>query len=394
MKKVTIISLLLLLLTSCGNTKEIQQLTNTGNYDSAINLSVEKLIKKRGKKSGDPYILLLKESYDKAVSRDLEKIKRLEKNTNPEKWQGIYDTYLDLDSRQNKIKSLLPLRLVKTGEEIKFDMQNYDNAILDAKEHFVNHLYKKAKILLNSNDKKKIREAYDILDELDRIDPNYKDTRNLMTQAHQKGMTYALVEIKNKTNMIIPRKLHDELLNFSSYGASNFWVDYHNRPINNLRYDYKIILNFTNIVIGPDQQRDKEIIEEKDIQDGYTYKKDANGNIIKDSLGKVTKIPKIIRVRSRVHLFQQHKEAGVQAQVDIVDQRTGQKVDNFPLQSKFVFDYNYATYQGDKRAIRREYLDFLDKHPIPFPTSEQMIYDASQEIKMKFKDILNKANFL
>ncbi len=394
MKKISTLGLLALLLFSCGNTKQIQQLINTGNYDSAIDLSVEKLIKKKGRKSGDPYILLLKDAYDKATNRDVEKIARAKKDVNPEKWQTIYDTYLEMDSRQNKVKSLLPLLLAKSGKEIKFELKNYDSSILDAKNHFVNHLYKKAKILLNSNDKKQIRQAYDILDELDRIDPNFKDVRNLMSQAHQRGMTYALVEIVNNTNKIIPKKLQNELLNFSSYGASNFWVDYHNKPVQNLRYDYDIKLRFTNIAIGPDQQREKEIVEERDVQDGYTYQKDANGNIVKDTLGKPIKIPRMIHIRSNVHLFQQHKEAGVQAQVDIIDKRTGQKVDNFPLQSKYVFDYNYATYQGDRRAIRKEYQDFLDKHPIPYPTNEQMIYDASQDIKMKFKDILNQASFL
>lgn len=395
MKKITFLSFtfLLFLIASCGNVKEIQQTVMGGNYDQAIDMSIEKIIRKKGKKSADPYVSLLKESFDKAVSRDLTLIDKLSKDPNPEKWRKIYDTYLLLDTRQEKIKPVLPLYLVKQNKQINFTFQDYTSRILDAKSHFVSHLYKKANILLNSNNKSDIRQAYDLLDEIDRIDVGYKDVSKLMQQAHERGTTYVFVKISNETDKIIPVKLQEELLNFSSYGANNFWVDYHNKKQSGKHYDYTIDLKFKQINISPDQERDKEVIEEKTIQDGYRYQKDANGNIVKDSLGHPIKIPVMIKVRSKVHLYQQYKEAQVVAQAEITNNNTGQLVDKFPLQSKFVFEHNFATYSGDKRAIRNEYLNFLKERRIPFPTNEQMVYDAAQDIKMQFKDILNKANF-
>ncbi len=395
MKKITYLSIamFLFLITSCGNVKEIQQAVLRGDYDRAIDMSLEKIQKKKGKKSADPYVSLLKEAFDKAVSRELASIDKLSKDPNPEKWRKIYDTYLLLDTRQEKIKPVLPLYLVKQNKQVNFTFQDYTSRILDAKSHFVSHLYKKAKILLNSQNKSDIRQAYDLLDELDRIDAGYKDVSQLMQLAHQRGTTYAFVKISNETDKIIPKKLEEELLNFSSYGANNFWVAYHNKKQPGKHYDYTIDLKFKQINISPDQERDKEVIEEKAIQDGYTYQKDANGNIVKDSLGHPIKIPVMIKVRSKVHLYQQYKEAQVMAQAEITNNNTGQLVDKFPLQSKYVFDHVFATYTGDKRAIRKEYLDFLKERRIPFPTSEQMVYDAAQDIKMQFKDILNKANF-
>ena len=386
--------LFVIFLSSCGNVKEIQNAIYSGQFDQAIDLSLEKIKKKKGKKSADPYVQLLKEAYDKAVQRDKTLIKKLSKDPNPDKWRQIYETYLLLDTRQDKIKPVLPLYLVKQNKQVTFAMEDYTDKIINAKQHLVAHLYKKAKILLKSHNKADIRQAYDILDELDRIDTGYKDVSQLMQQAHERGMTYALVKIVNETNKVIPKKLQDELLNFSSYGASNFWVDYHNKKQGGRQYDYTIKLKFKQINLSPDQERDKEVIEEKEIQDGYTYQKDANGRIVKDSLGNPIKIPRMVKIRSKVHLYQQYKEAQVVAQAEVIDNRTGQRIDNFPLQSKYVFEHTFATYSGDKRAIRREYIDFLKERRIPFPTSEQMIYDAAQDIKMQFKDILNQAQFL
>ena len=395
MKKIILsgFALLMLLIVSCGNVKQIQQAIYSGNYDRAIDMSLEKIKRKKGKKSADPYVSLLKEAYDKAVNRDLSLIDKLSKDPNPEKWRQIYEIYLLLDTRQEKIKPVLPLYLVKENKQVSFSFQDYTNNLVNAKSHLVEHLYKKAKILLNSNNKQEIRQAYDLLDELDRINTGYKDVSQLMQQAHEKGTTYAFVKITNETDKIIPQKLQDELLNFSSYGADNFWVAYHNKKQQGRHYDYTINLKFKQINISPDQERDKEIIEERAIQDGYTYKKDANGNIIKDSLGNPIKIPRMIKVRGKVHLYQQYKEAQVTAQAEITDNNSGQLIDNFPLQSKYVFEHNFATYTGDKRAIRDEYLKFLEERRIPFPSSEQMVYDAAQDIKMQFKDILNKARF-
>ncbi len=387
------LTVLFLLITSCGNVKQIQQAIYSGQYDRAIDMAVEKIKKKKGKKSADPYVALLKEAYDKAVDSDINLINKLSKDPNPEKWRQIYDTYLLLDTRQDKIKPLLPLYLVKENKEVHFSFQDYTNRILDAKSHLVEHLYKKAKILLKSRNKSDIRQAYDLLDEIDRIDTGYRDVSQLMQQAHASGTTYAFVKISNETDKVIPKKLQDELLDFSSYGADNFWVEYHSKKQPDKHYDYTVDLKFKQINISPDKEREKEVIEEKEIQDGYTYQKDANGNIVKDSLGNPIKIPRMIKVRSKVHLYQQFKEAQVVADVEITDNNTGQLVDKFPLQSTYAFEHNYATYTGDKRAIRNEYLNFLKEKRIPFPTNEQMIYDAAQDIKMQFKDILNKANF-
>ncbi len=395
MKKIIYLNFLMLfLLSSCGNTKQIQNYIYSGDYDTAINLSVEKLKKKKGSKSGDAYALLLKEAYDKANQKDLETINKLKANTNPNKWQKIYDTYLNLDNRQEDIKPLLPIYVVKENRQLDFPITDYTSKILDAKDHLVSHLYKKANILLGHHNKKDAREAYDLLDEIDRIDPDYKNTRSLMNQAHQAGMSHALVIVENKTNQVIPRRLSDELLNFSSYGANNFWVDYHNQRISGVNYDHQIKLKFTQILIGPNQSRDKEIVEEKTIQDGYDYLKDGNGNVVKDSLGHPIKRPRYIKVRSNVHLYQQYKETALKAVAEIIDLRTNQRVDNFPLESKFIFDHKFATYRGDKRAIRNEILNFLKEKQVRFPTTEQMIYDASKQIKMQFKDILNQATFL
>ncbi len=393
-KNIFLLPLLLVIFSACNNVKTIQQTLYAGNYDKAINLSLDKIKKKKGKKSADPYIKLLKEAYDKALEKDEALINKLNHSENPDKWRQLYSLYLNMENRQERIKPVLPLSLIGTPTLIKFDFNDYTAQIQNARQHLADYLYNKAITLSKSSNKSEIRQAYDLLDELDRLNPGYKDVNHLMELVHQRGMTYTLVNIENQTDKIIPEKLQDELLNFSSYGANNFWVTYHKNKQQGQTYDYQVNLKFTQIKLSPDQEREKEIIEEKEIQDGYTYQKDAEGRIVKDSLGQPIKVPHMVKLRTKVYLYQQYKTAYVQALVEIKDRHNGQLVDQFRLKSDYVFDYHYATYSGDKRAIRQEYLDFLQKKRVPFPSSEQMIYDAAKDIKTQFKDILNKTNFL
>ena len=53
----------------------------------------------------------------------------------------------------------------------------------------------------------------------------------------------------------------------------------------------------------------------------------------------------------------------------------------------------YANHRGDKRALESSYLDLLRLRVVSFPTNEQMIYDAGQDLKERLKSIITQNNF-
>ena len=198
MKKILLFTLAALLSVSCGLKKEIAGQIAAGNYDRAINLSIKKLQKKRNHKKADAYVLLLEEAFAKAQKRDLKRIEQLKRDGNPENWKKIYELYNDLISRQERIEPLLPLRVVKENRNARFEFKDYMPGLLHARDQMVAYQYGKAKELLRYNDKKHIREAYDILEDIDRVYPNYKDVRRLMEEAHRRGTSFVGVIIENK----------------------------------------------------------------------------------------------------------------------------------------------------------------------------------------------------
>ncbi len=391
MKKTTILLLVLgIIFTSCSIKKKVREEIGKGNFDAAIDMLVHKLSRKRNVKSADEYVLLLEEAYRKARERDLQQIKRLKKDDNPETWEKIYQLYVRLDDRQNRIKSLLPLKIISQNRNARFAMDDYSDEILEARNQMVRVLYKDALDLMRKNDILSYRKAYDLLERIDEVYPNYKNVRDLMKEAYAKGIAWVGVSLENQTGKVIPKKLENDLLDFDAARAQNFWVRYEPLKKDTAQYDFLMKLVFTDIQVSPEKEQERIITQEKEITDGYKYATDANGNIVKDSLGNPIKVPVYRKVTATVHEYRQFKEATIKATGYLYDLHTGKQIASFPYQSRFVFDHKYLRVYGDKRALEQVYLDLLDNKKLPFPSNEQMIYDAGMDLKEKFLETLRQ----
>lgn len=381
-----------LILTACG-VKQTQNLLSSGNYDEAINNSISNLRSNKDKKGNQDYVYLLEEAFAKAKERDLNAINLWEKEKNPANFEKIYNTYIQLNNRQEKIKPLLPLRLVKEGRNTIFPFDNYNDQIVASKNNLSGYLYANAKTLLSSSDKMNFRKAYDDLAYLNEINPNYKNVLNLMEDARFKGTDYVLVNAKNETDKIIPARLQNDLLDFNTYGLNNKWTVFHGDKQKGITYDYGMIIRFQNILVSPEQIKEKEFIKEKQIKDGQKRLLDANGKEVIDNTGKVVMVDNMIKVTARIFESRQYKSSQIQAKIDYVDFRSNQLIQSFPLVSEFVFENIYATCKGDKRASDDNYYSYFDKRAVPFPSNEQMIFDTGENLKTKLKELINRNTF-
>ena len=387
MKKILLLTVISVFVIACSTRKQVEKAVNTGNYDQAINTALKKLRTNKDKKRNYDYVIMLQDAYYKVVERDLGTIAHLKKDNNPETYVRVYELYDDLDARQQAIKPILPLQI--DGKNIPFKFNNYSDAILKSRDRASDYLYEKGLALLEPDDKSSIREAYNTLDYLQRINPNYENTGELLTEARQRGMDYILVSINNETEQIIPNRLEDDLLSLDTYGLNKFWSTYHVNKLDNLNYDYAMQLNLKRINISPEQIKERELVREKDIVDGWQYALDDAGNVAKDTLGNDIKVDKIVRVTCRYLETIQIKSSQVIGDVIYKDLRTKQVLDRFPINSEFVFEYVYATSRGDRRALQTDDIGFLEHRRVPFPNNEQMVYDTGEDLKLQLKNIIN-----
>ncbi len=394
MKNLLLLSTVLVFLSACGGVKKTQEAINTGNYINAIDNALKNLSENKTKKGHQPYILLLEEAFKKYTERELQHIAFLEKDNNPANYESIYRGYTSLKNIQQRIKPLLPLQLYEENRNARFSFKNYDDKIIKTKNQLSDYLYTTASTLVqNASHKLDYRKAYEDFKYLNDINPGYADCKQKMEEAHAKGLDYVKVSMINDTEQIIPARLEEELLNFNTYGLNDLWTQYHSTPLNSITYDYDMQVVFRDINITPEQVSEKQIIKEKQIKDGYTYAVDTNGNVVRDSLGNRIEIDKFRTIRCNFYQFTQYKAAQVVGNVSFTDLQTQQQINTYPLSSEFVFEHVYANYDGDKRALDNDLVTLLKLASVPFPSNEQMVYDAGEDLKARLKDIIVRHKF-
>ncbi|MFV8337370.1 hypothetical protein ACNQF7_14990 [Flavobacterium sp. RSP29] len=392
MKKITLLISLFFLISSCG-LKQTQNLLSSGNYDQAIDNAVLNLRTNKDKKGKQDYVYVLEEAFAKAKERDLNAINLSAKDTNPAQLEKMYNTYLQLNSRQEKIKPLLPLKLIKEGRNAIFPFDNYNDQIIDSKNALSAYLYANAKKLMGTSDKMNYRKAYDDMVYLNQITPNYNNVLQLIDEAKFKGSDYVSVYTKNETNMIIPVRLQNDLLDFSTLGLNDKWTVYHSNKQKGIDYDYGMVINFRHIYISPEQIKEREFVKDRIIKDGVKKLIDANGKEVLDEKGKVVMVDNMRNATVRIYEFRQFKSCQITAKVDYINFKSNQLLQSFPITSEFIFENIYSTCKGDRRASDDNYYSYFDKRAVVFPSNEQMVYDTGEDLKAKIKDIINRNRF-
>ena len=391
MKRFLLLAVLVSVLVSCSAKKQIEQAISHGNYDEAISDALRKLENNKDKKRKQAYIFMLKDAYDKVLAEDLAQIAHLKQDGNPELYKTIYESYSDLEARQNAIKRVMPLKV--NGRTIHFTFDNYSEELVEYRYKTSDFLMDKALDLLDTEDKLNAREAYRLFDYVDRINPNFENVRALMQEAHEVGMDFVHVSVTNDTHQIIPQRLEAELLDFNTYGLNQFWTTYHAIADDSLDYDYAMELQLKRINISPERINERLSLRERDIVDGWEYLLDEYGNVVQDSLGNDIKVDRIINVRARFFEVLQTKSAQVIAQVVYTDLKQNQVMDNFTIDSGFTFENVFGRFRGDRRALTRNDRALLMQDQLAFPSDEQMVYDSGEDLKLQLKHIINRYRF-
>lgn len=393
MKKALFLLAITIVVAGCNSVKRNQKFLLKGNYDQAIYLAVKKIGNDRNDKQIQEHIILLEEAYAKAVSQDNRRITALQNSTSPEALRELYFIYSNLDSRQEAIRPLLPLHNVETGFDASFPMMNYSQQLTKARNNFANSLYREAQDLMGRNNTLTYRDAHSVLSELKQVQSNYKDVDQLLEDAHFFGTDFVLVTLNNRSNILIPRRLEQELLDFNTYKLDDFWTEYHNERQRDIQYNFGIVLDFREISLSPERVSEKEYRRSKEVKDGWKYKVDRYGNKIKDKDGNFIKIDVFKTVTARVTHTIQSKSILVGGDVVYKDLQSGRNLDNHPLATEFIFENVFAKYRGDEEALTEEDKRLIRNTFIPFPDNAQMLLDAGDDIKGRLKEILKKNSF-
>ena len=377
-KKSSLLLFSLILAAGCVSSEKYLQ---KGQYDKAINKSVKKLRKDAG---NDKELYVLKEAYTKANSFDMDRISFLEKEGRDENYLDIYNLYIRLDNRQDRIKTL-PTSLMN-----EFEIIDYDDRLIASKEQAAEVSYERGLEYLERGDRESARMAYQEFDRVRSIYSNYKDVDAKLRESRYLGTNQVLFVIENNSQSVLPERFDEELRKIGLSDLNGRWIQYSVFEDEEVEYDYFVVLNIQNIAVSPERIDREKYTDSKEIQDGTKYVLDERGNVKKDSLGNDIREPNMITVEAEVTQARQWKEGIVGGTIDYVDLRTDQLVKTEAISVTALFEHFSATYAGDERALSDESKKKLGDDRVPFPPSEVMLMDAADLLKNRTKEIMYK----
>ncbi|MBN1130618.1 MAG: hypothetical protein JXA71_16640 [Chitinispirillaceae bacterium] len=350
-------------------------------YDGAVDKSVQVLMKKP---DNQKEIEVLEKAYTLANEEDAERIKFFKQSGEPQIWEEIHDRYNRLKNRQNLVK---PLGLA-IKRRINFVYVDYDQNIIEARCRAADYLFSEGERFLAGNDRFSSRKAYDRFFSVKRYMPAYKGIDDKMNAAYAKSFSHVLFIIRNNSGKSLSRSFEKDLLKMGLQEQEFPWIRFDTRSNPKTKYDFSVVLNIRRIEVTPEISTSSHSEETREIEDGWEYVLDANGNVQKDSLGNDMKKTRYTTLRCSVTRFSLGKSAIVGGTLDFVDQTSGQMVKTDPIAAESKFEFIHASAKGDKNALSDETRKLTTLRIAPFPSNEEMVLQTAENLKQRTREIV------
>lgn len=390
MKRILQIFVILSILFSAGCSSSKKQLSK-GNYDAAIDKAVKEL---RRDRDDEKQIQILSESYRIANELDQERIRYLKMEGRANSWDEVYQIYQALSSRQTLVRTVTPLNL--DGRTVDFPYVDYMSDMVEAKRKAADFYFAHGNQLMDGKIKENYRQAFGEFIRAKQYMGDYPGIDNKIEEAKYKGMSRVFVSVQNSSIIKFPPEFEQDMLALDLPSLNSEWVEYHTQNLNNnTDYDYFVNVNIKNVAVSPDQTLQKDSVVKRDVDDGFEYKLDKKGNVMRDTLGNDIKIRKYKTLQCALVETIQLKACRIDGDVDVIQVNPNKVLKKDPIGAQSNFENVSSRAIGDTQALSPELLSRTKKQPVPFPTDLDMVIMCSENLKMAIRGaIQNNRRFI
>lgn len=366
--------ILMIALSGCGSSKK--QLER-GNYDSAIDLAVRDL---RRDPSDSKQIATLDRSYNIVNEQDNERIRFLKMEDKPANWDEIYQINKRMSDRQALVRSVTPLEL--NGRTIEYPYIDYMPEMIAAKRKSADFYYAHGNELMKNQLKDSYRQAYYEFVRAREYVGNYEGIDSKIDESKYLGMSRVLITLQNRSILKFTQEFEEDLLSVNLPAINSEWVEYHTQNLNpDTKYDYLINVIVKNIAVSPDQTMQRDSVIKRNVEDGFSYQLDKNGNVMKDTLGNDIKTKKYKSLQCALVETVQSKTCQIDGDIEIVQLNPNRILKKEPMGAQSNFEHVSARAIGDVQALNQTQLNKTKTQPMMFPSDMEMVFLCSEALK-------------
>jgi hypothetical protein len=254
--------------------------------------------------------------------------------------------------------------------------------MVEAKHKAADYYFAHGNELMKNNMKDSYRQAYaeyvrakDYVGDYEGIDNKIQEARNL-------GMSRVFISLQNSTMLKFPPDFEANLINVNLQALNSDWVEYTTTNLDSTaQYDYIINVNVRNITVSPDQTSNEDKVVKRDVEDGYSYKLDKNGNVMRDSLGNDIKLKKYKTLQCALISTFQTKTCQITGDIETIQMNPDKLLKKDPIGAQSNFQNVSARAVGDQGALNDEQLQKTKTQIIPFPSDIDMVIRCSESLK-------------
>ena len=360
-KTIATIVLISLILPSCSTGKKSLQ---RGNYYDAVITSVSRLRSSPDNKKAKQ---TLKEAYPLALETLTAEIDNLVIGNDPFKYASVVDRYEKISSMAEEI------RRSPAARSVKINITEYPEQLAAAREKAAEEAYIAARELLANGDRQSAKEAYYLFENAGKYVKNFRDLKEKMQRARDLATMFIVVE-----DIAVPGlyKINSDffqqnVISYLSERRSNDFIVFVNQAdAEGLpRVDQVVMMRFDDFVVG--SSRDKEVVKEVTSKDSV-------------KVGTATIEGKKVDVFDRVKAtYTMHTRQVISSgilDVKIIDAYNEKLLANNKFPGEFVWKTDWASYNGDKRALDAQQLKLSSIKPQMPPPPQELFLEFTKPI--------------
>lgn len=320
--------------------------------------------------------------YKDAAQSHLDKIAVLDSLGGIDKWDKIikeYQTLRELSETVNK----------SPAAQSELHVPLYITELETAKQNGASAYYDQASYLMNNNDRTSYRQAWYSYKATDRFVANYKDARQQMASAFQKGTINVVINPVHDNSYYYSHSImhnrYGNSLNNDNFqrdlvrdlgGTSNnipalFFTDWQ-AVTNRVRPDWLVDIAWENLSVPPANITRYERSVSKSIETS------------RDTTGKVN----YQTVYATVYITKRYFRATGDLSLLITDAATNQPVTSNRYTDYYDWQVEIGTYSGDSRALSTSDWDVINNRNTTLPPNESVFAELYRKLYPNVKDRL------
>ena len=320
-----------------------QKLIDQKQYD----LAFDALIKKgqNGRMNAE-HLMQLKQVYHAANQLDHERTTSLKASGSPDIWPEVLYHLQNMQRRTKAVQALSP----DLKQQLDLKPINVDEEVLAAKITTTQYYNRLAEKLLASADPDASQKALPLFEKVQQLNPAFPGLDNNMRRAVFSMADRVLIGFKNDAGVKLPAGFANQVLNQQAFHDSPWQNKIIWSPEKGMGNTYQLVFVLDEIEVSPHKT------------------------------GQTSYNEKFANFEAAIIRYELQKSVSLSGQVQIFasDQKRALLISPFNVSSQF--DYTYARFTGDEKALSEATRNLTRKAALPYPADESLLKDAAAEL--------------